>query len=99
MSDSTTKAQIDCQHQNFRANVAVHRLEDTGCFYADIMVACAECGLPFHFITPDFGLRRDRPAASPDATELRCPIGPGAAMLPEGKPFVFEMPSKRRVES
>lgn len=87
-----------CAHMNFSAMVKVARLEDTGRFYADVTVACAECALPFHFITPDYGLRNDRPAASPDATELRCPIGPGPAELP-ASPMRFEMPETSRRES
>lgn len=69
-----------CPHRNFGANVNVQRLEDTGGFYADVSVKCSDCGRPFHFITPDYGLRRDRPAASLDGTELRCPIAPYPAV-------------------
>jgi hypothetical protein len=88
----------DCKHEDFKAQVNVHRLEDTGRFYADVYVSCAQCDLPFHFITPDYGLRNDRPAAGPDATELRCPIAPGAGVLSPG-PHRFEMPAARATES
>jgi hypothetical protein len=93
-----TDRQKTCEHQEFRSQVSIHRLEDTKKFYADVEIWCLQCELPFHFITPEYGLRVDRPAASPTATELRCPIAPGPAVIPDVS-MRFEMPSLTPRES
>jgi hypothetical protein len=67
-----------CQHENFAANVDVHRLE--GCepmrFNADVRIECAECGLPFRFIGLPAGTDLNGAAVSVDATEARMAIAP-----------------------
>jgi hypothetical protein len=90
--------QRTCEHRDFGSRVGINRLEDTHTFFADVTVWCLQCELPFHFITSDYGLRNDRPAASADGTELRCPIAPGSGIIPD-KPMRFEMPSHRPRES
>ncbi len=69
-----------CKHENFSANVRVNRLEDTGCFSADITIKCDECGEPFRFIGLACGLDPNTPMVSVDGTEARMPIGPSKAI-------------------
>lgn len=88
----------DCKHEAFATHAAVQFLEDVGQWFVDFSITCQQCGIPFHFITPDYGLRRDRPAASPTAVELRCPIAPGEGVIPAG-PMRFEIPSRKPRES
>lgn len=72
-----------CAHKDFVARVAVNRLEDTGCFAADIRVRCAECEEPFRFLGLSPGVDFERPTVSIDGLELRCPIEP------QGEPRLF----------
>ena len=81
----------DCRHEQFKADVAVNRLEDSGKFIADIRVRCAQCDEPFRFIGVHAGLAFDRPMVSIDETELHAPIEP------QGEPRLqtsasFQMP-------
>ena len=70
-----------CQHENFAASVKVGRLSQgdggpiTG-YAADIMVKCAQCGLPFRFIGLAAGNHYAEPRVSVDGTALRAPIEP-----------------------
>lgn len=50
-----------CQHKDFRANVAVNRLEDTGRFMADVTINCSQYGLPFLFLGLEPGSRCKAP--------------------------------------
>lgn len=72
-----------CAHLEFRAEIKVNRLEDTGAFFADIRIWCIECGLPFEFPGLPAGLRHDGATVSLDAQELRLPIKPkGSKVFP-----------------
>ena len=66
----------ECRHEDFVANVAVNRLEDTGGFAADITIRCAECQKPFQFLGLPGGLSPDKPTVSADCPEARMPIAP-----------------------
>lgn len=66
----------DCAHEQFGAEVDVHRLEDSGKFIADVRVKCVQCGEPFRFIGLSAGISFDQPTVSIDETELRAPIEP-----------------------
>lgn len=65
----------DCKHENFTANVAVNRLEDSGRFNADIKINCAQCGTPFRFLGLPVGLDPNGACVSVDGTEARLAIG------------------------
>lgn len=84
----------DCEHEDFRATVAVNRLGDEGGpvrnYIADITVSCARCGLPFHFVGVPAGLSFYRPMVNVGATELRAPIAPGEAAPPEAMRIEFK---------
>ena len=66
----------DCAHENFKADVKVARLLDSGKFMAEIRVVCLDCDEPFRFVGVQAGLRFDGPAVSIDGLELRAPIEP-----------------------
>lgn len=76
-----------CPHADFRANVAVSRLEDAGRFVSDIRVQCAHCGEPFRFLGVPAGVSFEQPRVSIDALELRAPIEP------EGTPQLLNLAS------
>lgn len=65
-----------CAHEDFRAEVDVHRMEDTGAFMADVRIRCAQCDLPFRFVGLRAGVDFERPMVSIDETELHAPIEP-----------------------
>lgn len=77
---------VDCSHEDFAANVDVHRLcDDAGrvrTFLAEVSVRCAQCGLPFHFVGPNCGLSFTKPSVNVGATTLHAPISPGEGPLP-----------------
>lgn len=77
-----------CPHRNFAANVEVNRIEDTGRFMADIMIACTDCELPFAFKGLPQGLDIDGAAVSPGGLEGRFAITPGSL------PIAFTMSFK-----
>ena len=70
-----------CAHHNFQAKVSVGRLSHadggpiTG-YTADIIIHCADCGLPFRFIGLSAGTHHSEPRVSIDGTELRAPLEP-----------------------
>ena len=70
-----------CEHLNFSAKVSVARLTKvlggpvTG-YTADVVIKCAECGLPFRFIGLGAGNHFAEPRVSIDGCELRAPIEP-----------------------
>lgn len=66
---------MNCQHENFDANVRVNRLLDSGRFSADIKIKCRECGEPFRFLGLPTGLDLNGAAVSADGTEARMAIG------------------------
>jgi hypothetical protein len=76
VSTEATPQQRACPHREFRAAVAIQRVEDTGRFIAEITVTCAECALPFRFLGAPAGIAWDRPTASIDGTTLNAPIEP-----------------------
>lgn len=63
-----------CFHMNFRADVKVARIEDTGLKYADITIRCVDCGSPAVFRGMPTGLSPDQPCGSVDAQEARLPF-------------------------
>jgi hypothetical protein len=65
-----------CEHKNFRAEVDVNRLEDSGGFAADIRIRCAECDLPFVFGGVECGFSFQKPMCSMSGQELHAPIAP-----------------------
>ena len=67
---------MSCLHMNFRAEIDVNRLEDSGQFQADVKIWCANCGLPFRFIGLPSGVDLNGAATSIDATEARLAIAP-----------------------
>lgn len=70
-----------CEHENFKANVIVNRLKDSGGFICDIRINCAECDLPFEFPGLPAGLSFSEARVSPDAQELRLPIKPKGTLV------------------
>lgn len=87
--------QLKCNHENFRADCRVNRLEDTGRFVAELNITCDQCGLPFHFPGVPYGMQNGGPTSSMDRVELRTPIIPGPAALPKEFKAAFEMPDTR----
>jgi hypothetical protein len=74
---------MTCKHENFRAEVDVNRLLDSGSFMADVRIRCTECDLPFEFVGVDAGLSFSKPMASVTAQELHIPIRPkGCRLMP-----------------
>ena len=65
-----------CRHMNFKANVNVARLEDSGRFMADVRITCTDCGLPFQFNGLPAGLATNGAAVSVDGLEARLSISP-----------------------
>ena len=66
----------DCCHEQFRADVKVARLEDSGKFMAEIQVRCVQCDEPFRFVGLRAGVSFERPMVSIDELELHAPIEP-----------------------
>jgi hypothetical protein len=68
-----------CKHENFRTDVRVARLTDTGRFVADIRIHCVDCGIPMQFKGVAAGYNADGAAVSIDGLELRIGICPQGA--------------------
>lgn len=66
----------NCTHQQFKADVAVNRFEDTGGFMADVRIHCIDCGKAFRFMGLRAGVNFHSPTVSIDETELHAPIEP-----------------------
>lgn len=66
---------MPCPHEQFAANVDVHRLLDSGRFQADIRIECAQCHTPFRFLGLPCGVDLNGAAVSADGTEARLAIG------------------------
>lgn len=72
---------MNCQHEDFRAQVDVFRLygdeahdDSPHAFAAEVSIVCTGCGAPLGFRCDTVGLTNDRPAISPDALKLRLPL-------------------------
>lgn len=65
-----------CKHMQFRADVAVARLEDSGRFNAEIKIECADCHLPFQFVGLPLGLDLGGACMSIDGQQARLAIVP-----------------------
>lgn len=72
-----------CQHENFEAEVDVHRLEPTAAtgatkmrFMADVRVQCAQCKRRFQFVGLPAGADLGGATVSIDALEARLAICP-----------------------
>ena len=86
-----------CKHEDFQANVGVHRLADTGTFLADVQVRCAQCHLPFSFTGLPLAISTTRANVNIDATIVSLPIEPGPKPIPLSGTIPIEVP--RRSES
>lgn len=78
---------MSCQHENFRAQVDVHRLlpkegMPAAHYSADVRVNCEQCGLPFRFRCTRVGLSYDDPTVSVDGQELRVSVQPDDGTIP-----------------
>jgi len=82
----------DCPHENFHADVGIHRLVDeqtpkqVNAFIAEIKVHCKDCGLPFEWVGLTAGYRGDAPRVDVAAQELRAPLKPKGCKLMPGIP-------------
>jgi hypothetical protein len=65
-----------CEHKDFRADVSVHRLEDTKQFQANVKIECSQCHLPFQFLGLPLGMDLQGAAMSVDGQEARLGIAP-----------------------
>ncbi len=69
-----------CIHENFRAVVAVGRIEHPApkpmTFAADVRIQCADCGEPFQFLGLPAGYNAKGAAVSVDGLEARLAICP-----------------------
>lgn len=72
---------MTCKHEDFEANVAVNRIEDTGRFMADVRIECTQCKTAFRFIGLPIGLDMNGAAVSADGTEGRFAIAPKGEVL------------------
>jgi hypothetical protein len=88
---------VDCKHENFGAQVNVHRLEDLGTFVVDVSVRCVDCDLPFSFVGLPLAISTSRACINIDATQVSLPIEPGPKSIPAFGMVPVEMP--RRSES
>jgi hypothetical protein len=68
---------MSCEHENFRADVVVNRLKDSGAFVCDIRVQCVDCGNEFEFPDPPCGLSSHEVRVSFSGKELHVPCKPG----------------------
>jgi hypothetical protein len=71
----------DCQHEDFQANVGVHRLTrgDDGPVYAwiaDVEVKCSQCGLPFEFPGLANGISSTEARVSINGQKMSVPLKP-----------------------
>lgn len=82
-----------CTHEDFVANVDVHRMHEEGevtGFLTEIHVRCADCGEAFGWRGVPCGISvRGAPMRSADATELRAwLLSPADMALADGPPGV-----------
>ena len=67
---------MNCAHEDFSALVTVVRIENGKKFQAEVIVNCAECGIPFLFLGLPIGLDLDGATISVDGLEARLAISP-----------------------
>lgn len=67
-------ASSKCPHLEFKAQVNVQRMEDTGLKYAELTVECLHCGAPAVWRGLPMGLSPDQPTSSIDAKEAVLPF-------------------------
>ena len=67
---------MTCRHENFEANVAVGRLEDSGRFMCEIRVHCTACKSPFQFLGLQPGIDLNGASVSMDGLEANIAICP-----------------------
>jgi hypothetical protein len=72
---------MNCSHKDFRAEVTVNRLEDSGRFQADIKINCTQCGVSMRFIGLPTGIDLNGASVSVDGTEGRFVIAPKGEVL------------------
>lgn len=86
-----------CRHENMRAEVGVHPIVADGAdlatarpsiYYAQIVISCGDCGVPFEFIGVQPGWMPTGPMCSIDFTQLNAPIKPKGENL-VGETFGF----------
>ena len=66
-----------CQHNKAHdAEVRMQCFEDTGTFLAEVRIRCADCGLPFQFLSLPLGLHLGGAAMSVDGQEARLAVVP-----------------------
>lgn len=75
-----------CKHMQFKADVRVARLEDSGRFMAEVRIHCSECRLPFEFQGLPAGLNLNGAAVSVDHLEANLAIAPQGS-----KPTTLDM--------
>lgn len=68
-----------CDHHQFKADVKIARLENTGGFMAEVRVMCADCGTPFQFLGLQPGLDLNGATVSVDGLEANIAICPQGA--------------------
>lgn len=83
----------NCAHEDFKANVNINRLEDTGRFSADVRIECVQCGVPMRFLGLPAGVDLEGASTSVDATEARLAIAPKGEVVSalEGAPLGFSV--------
>lgn len=75
---------MTCRHEEFAADVGVHRLTSeeggpvTG-YTADIKIQCAQCGKPFQFLGLEPGVDTQGARVSVDGLEARLALAPEGA--------------------
>lgn len=69
---------MNCEHEQFEADVAVKRMEDTHpmAFVAEIPISCVQCGERFRFKGVPAGMGFHRPLVDIDGCKLNAPIEP-----------------------
>ena len=68
----------DCKHEQFKADVKVARLEDSGGFVAEITIHCSQCMTAFEFLGLNPGMDTQGASVSIDGREAHlaiCPTG------------------------
>lgn len=68
-----------CKHEQFMADVAVNRFEDTGGFMAEVRIKCSQCELPFEFLGLEPGYDNQGARVSLDGQEALLAIVPKGA--------------------
>ena len=71
-----------CEHTDFKAEVDVNRLLDSGRFMADVRIQCATCHERFVFMGLALGVNLGQPMMSVGGHEARLPIRPASEALP-----------------